>query len=176
MVSVWRLMAFGEAGYRQQMVQWAVDNCRIAIGWSEVGTLDQYGTPGDIRDQVMEIFAGTAGANPTAGIQLWNFRGGPHPFYPGVEGGPDPDRLAMLCGELVILKANRFNQSVVMRVQGPYEYASRGDITLPPYGYQHQRKAEVTDIDPKALWEAASPIFPGQDIHNALVRLHDVEQ
>jgi len=176
MVNVWRLMAFNEPGHRQQMIQWSIGNCRIAIGWTEVRTLNQYETPGDIQHQVFDIYEGPPGRSPTAGIQLWNFRGGTQPFYPGVQGGPDPHRLAMQCGDLVILKANGYGESVVMRVQGPYELVPAGDTTLPPFGYGHQRKAEVTDIGPQALWDAAGGILPGQDIHNALVRLHEVGQ
>lgn len=176
MVNVWRLMAFNEPGHRQQMIQWAINNSRIAIGWTEVGTLNQYETPGDIQHKVFDIYEGPPGRSPTAGIQLWNFRGGTHPFYPGVQGGPDPHRLAMQCGDLVILKANGYGESVVMRVQGPYELVPAGDTTLPPFGYGHQRKAEVTDIGPQALWHAASTILPGQSPFNALVRLHEVEQ
>ena len=176
MVNVWRLIAFNEAGYRLEMIQWSIGNCRIAIGWTQVGPLNEYGTPREIRDQVMDIFQGTSGANPTAGIQLWNFRGGAHPFYPGAQAGPDPHRLAMQCGDLVILKANRYSQSVVMRVEGPYEFAPAENYHVPPYGYGHQRKAEVTDINPWALWDAAGPILPGQSPFNALVRLHKVDQ
>ena len=176
MVNVWRLMAFGEAGYRKQMIHWAINNDRIAIGWTEVGPLDQYGTPGDIQIRVNAEFECTQGANPTAGIQLWNFRGGPHPLYPGARCGPDPHRLAMQCEDLVILKPNDFNQSVVVRVQGPYRFVPPGNFDVPPYGYGHRQKVEVTDINPQALWDVASPILPGQSKFNALVRCHEVEQ
>lgn len=122
------------------------------------------------------IYAGPPGRSPTAGIQLWNFRGGGHPFYPGTQGAPDPHRLAMQFGDLVILKANGYNESVVMRVRGPYEFVPHGDLNVPPYGYGHQRQAEVTHIDPQALWEAGEGMLPGQNRFNALVRCHEVEQ
>lgn len=164
MPNVWRLMAFQRDNRRQKMFRWAIDSNRIAVGWSEVGDLfqPQYATPEDIQAQVNAIFGGQGppAKVPTAGIQLWNFRGGAHP--------------AMQCGDLVLLKADR--KSVVMRVTGPYEYVARGNATRPPFGYQHQREAEVTDIDPNALWEAARPILPGQNRYNALVRCHEVGQ
>ena len=176
MVNVWRLMAFGEEGYGPQMIQWAIDNNRIAIGWSEVGNLIQYATPAGIQKRVRDIFGGprNPGGAPTAGIQLWNFRGGSYPFHARAQNGPDPHRLAMRGGDLIILKTRR--RSRVMRVKGPYEYVARGDETRPPFGYQHQRKAEITCIDGEALWRAARPMLPGQNKFNALVRCHDVGQ
>lgn len=173
-------MAFNEANYRWQVIQWAIANGRIAIGWSEVGTLCQYATPGDIQNQVGIIFGGpnNPGGAPTAGIQLWNFRGGPHPFYAQAQGGPHPHFLAMQCGDLVILKANNWPQSVVMRVQGPYQYVPHVPIGQPPYGYRHQRNAQVTDIDPQGLWNAAGGLCRVQALQqnwrrNALVLCQD---
>ena len=170
MVNVWRLMAFNERNYLQAVVQWAIHNNRIAIGWSEVGSLNQYGTPGDIQHQVIAIFQVLPAANPTAGIQLWNFRGGAHQFHAQAQGGPHTHRLAMQCGDLVILKAREWRQSVVMRVQGPYEYVPRVSVELPPYGYRHQRKAIPTDCSPQALWNEAGRAAPHQSVRgNALV-------
>ena len=180
MVNVWRLMAHHVKCCRLPMIQWATVNNRIAIGWSEVGDLfqPQYATPEDIQDQVNIVAQGQGppAEAPTAGIQLWNFRGGAHPFHPGAHSGPHTCRPAMQCGDLVILKTDDkhggWAQSVVMRVQGPYEYVPPGHVPddQPPFGYRHQRKAvQVTGCSPKALWNAAHPIVPGQSIFNALV-------
>jgi len=175
MANVWRLMAFNEPVYRPQMIRWAIDNCRIAIGWSEVQDLCQYGAPEDIQNQVGAIFGGPndPGGAPTAGIQLWNFRGGAHRFYAGVGIGPHPHFLAMQCGDLVILKGNSFPASVVMRIQSPYQYVLHVPINQPPYGYQHQRAAVPTGCNSQNLWEEAGGLpgvqASGQSIFNALI-------
>ncbi len=123
MVNVWRLMAHHDKCYQLRMIQWAKANNRIAIGW-DVGSLAQYETPGDIQKEVRKQFLGQGppGEAPTAGIQLWNIRGGKHSFYAGVGAGRHRYDLAMQCEDLVILKPSDWPQSVVMRVTGAYEY------------------------------------------------------
>ena len=180
MVNVWRLVAFNERDHQQQMIQWATNYNRIAIGWSVVGNLIQFTAPENIQNQVSIIFGGpnNPGGAPTAGIQLWNFRGGAHPFYPRSQGGPHPHFLAIQYGDLVILKTRKWSQSVVMRVQGPYLYVPHVPINQPPYGYRHQRNAQVTDIDPEGLWNEAGRLPGVQALHqnwrqNALVLCRD---
>ena len=49
MVNVWRLIAFQDKGCRRQLViQWAINNERIAIGWGRIGNLGQYATEQNI--------------------------------------------------------------------------------------------------------------------------------
>ena len=169
MVNVWRLMAHNAQCCHLPMIQWAVANNRIAIGWGAVGDLTQaqFTTPEDIRTRARKIanHVNDAGARaflrrPLLGINLWNFRGGAHPFYAQAQGDPHPHRDAMQCGDLVILKTNNWPQSVVMRVTGPYEYVDPPQALpcLADYGYQHQRKAVPTGCDPKALWDVAGGV------------------
>ena len=177
MANVWRLMAHNQQHCHLPMIQWAIANSRIAIGWGLIGDLTQpqFTTPKDIRRAAILIADGqdnnrlNAFRRPLLGINLWNFRGGPHPFYPQAQGGPRSDILAMQCGDLVILKTNigpreGFQNSVVMRVTGPYEFVASPERINPPqalpcvadYGYQNQRKAvRVAGCDPQALWNAA---------------------
>ena len=183
MVNVWRLMAHHDPDRRQPMIQWATDNNRIAIGWIGECDLTQYTTPQDIQDRVDEVHRdeGPPGEMPTAGIQLWNFRGGAHSFYAQAQGDPHPHRLAMQCGDLVILKTDDkhggWPQSVVMRVQGPYEYIPPGHVPddQPPFGYRHQREAVPTGCGPQNLWNVAGGLPGVKALHqnwrqNALVR------
>ena len=173
---VWKLIAHHQLDCRLPMIQWAKDNDRIAIGWGDVGSLAQYETPEDIREEVEERFRGQGppGEKSTAGIQLWNFRGGAHSFYPGVGAGRHPHDWAMQCDDLVILKGS--GQDVVMQVTGAYEYAKKSPCLGKncPGLYQHQRKAVPTGYDPGELWEKAGGQAGveamSQDTHNALLR------
>ena len=174
MVNVWRLMAHHVEPCRPPMIQWATANNRIAIGWGDVGCLAQYATPEDIQKEVRKQFRGQGppGEKSTAGIQLWNFRGGAHSFYPGVKAGRHQHDWAMQCEDLVILKGS--GQDVVMRVTGAYEYAKKSPCLGKncPGLYQHQRKAvHMAGYDPGELWEEAGGPAPCQDIRgNALLR------
>ena len=79
-------------------------------------------------------------------------------------------------GDLVILKGASWHNSVVMCVDGSYEYVSQ--VQAPCDIGSHQRKAEVKEIDPHALWEEAVDkdergrprMLPGEFIRNALIR------
>lgn len=162
------------------MIQWALANKRIAIGWGAVGSLAQaqFTAPGNIRETARGIAHQSADAGsraflrrPLLGVNLWNFRGGSQPFHANAQGGPHPHRLAMQFGDLIILKTDigplhGFQESVVMRVTGPYEWVPLNHLKerfdhqqercLEVYGYQHQRDAEqVTCINAMDLWDAA---------------------
>ena len=175
MVNVWRLMAHHEPNQQLVVIDWAVQNGRVAVGWSELGELQQelYAEPADIVESAHNIddFLGLRNL-PRCGIQLWNFWGGAgRSFCPSV-GVMCTDRSAMQCGDLVILKTSTgprhgWQNSVVMRVNGPYEHVPAAQA---PFGYQHQRKASVTKIDPQVLWNDAGRMQPGQFIRNALIQ------
>lgn len=186
MVNVWRLMAHNAQCCHLPMIQWAIANNRIAIGWGLIGDLTQpqFATPADIRaiagqiaNHVNDEGAGAFLMKPLLGINLWNFRGGAHPFYAQAQGGPHPHRQAMQCGDLVILKTDigprkGFQNSVVMRVTGPYEYVDSPQALpcLANYGYQHQRAAkQVPGCDPQALWNAAGGLPGVWALHEAVV-------
>ena len=182
MVNVWRLRAHHEQCCHLPMIQWATDNNRIAIGWGAVGNLTQaqFTAPGAIRAAAIQIANQTNNVwyrRPLLGINLWNFRGGAHPFYAQAQGGPHPHRQAMQCGDLVILKTDigprkGFQNSVVMRVTGPYEYVDSPQALpcLANYGYQHQRAAkQVPGCDPQALWNAAGGLPGVRALHEAVV-------
>ena len=182
MVNVWRLMAHHVECCRLPMIQWATANNRIAIGWGDVGNLTQYATREEIQAAVQGAFLGQGppGNVRSAGIQLWNFRGGAHWFYPNPDDDPDQNRYAMQCGDLVILKTNTgprrgWQNSKVMRVhpdEGRYDYAPPPHLVNCPGLYQHQRRVQVVPhIDPQALWLEAGRAAPHQNVRrNALVR------
>lgn len=157
------------------MIQWAAGNNRIAIGWGAVGDLAQYATPQDMRTAAEEIADQTNNnwlRKPLLGINLWNFRGGAHPFYARAQGGPHPHRQAMQCGDLVILKrTGTWKDSVAMRVTGPYEFIDPPQALpcITDYGYQHQRKAVPTCCAPKALWDVAGGVDGIQALGEAVV-------
>ena len=185
MANVWRLIAHHVQACQLPMIQWAIANERIAIGWGAVGNLDQanqaqYATPIAIRQAAAAIALQINDdwlLRPLLGINLWNFRGGAHPFYAQAQGGPHPQRQAMQCGDLVILKTSigprdGFQNSVVMRVTGPYEYVDPPQPLpcIAGYGYQHQRKAvRVAGCDPQALWNAAGGPGGVRALHQAIV-------
>ena len=174
MVNVWRLMAHHVKSCQLPMIQWAIANNRIAIGW-DVGSLAQarYATPGDIQKEVRKRFRGQGppGEKSTAGIQLWNIRGGEGAFHPGVGAVPHPHDLVMQCEDLVILKPSGWPQSVVMRVTGAYEYVPSPCSGNFQWLYPHRRKAvHMAGYDPRTLWEKAGRLAPDQDKFNALVR------
>ena len=180
MANVWRLMAHHELACQLPMIQWAIANERIAIGWGAVGDLAQYATPEDIRAEARNIanHINNPGAaaflrRPLLGINLWNFRGGPHPFYAQVQGDPHPYRRAMQCGDLIILKrTGTLRDSVVMRVTSPYEYVDPPQALpcIRKYGYQHQRQAvKVSGCNTRALWDAAGGLPGVRALHQAVL-------
>ena len=191
MVNVWRLMAHNNRCCHLPMIRWAIANQRIALGWGLIGDVRQYATPQQIRDAASDHYPDLRNHTKSA-TSCWNFYEGPtkgpgRHFFPSAIANLDMSRNTMQCGDLVILKTNigprfGFRNSVVIRVRGPYEFVAPPEYANPPealsclvcYGYQHQRQAEVADIDPEALWHAARPILPGQDKFAALVRCHEV--
>ena len=185
MVNVWRLMAHHVKCCRLPMIQWAIANNRVALGWGLIDDIGQYAAPRDIRARAGVIADQQDNdplnfyRRPTLGINLWNFYGGPgRSFYPRVNDDPDGRRDAMRCGDLVILKTDAWSQSVVMQVTDPYEYVDLPGHVDPPqalpclvcYGYRHQRKAVHKDISPKELWVTAGRAVPHQSVRgNALI-------
>ena len=120
---------------RLTVIRWARENERVGIGWDDLGDIRQYETVDQITDAAIEVYHGMGLRNVhRCGAQLWNFC------------------RTMQSQGLVILKTGRWQESVVMRVrEQPYEYVL--DNEAPPFGLQHQRKVEVTNVDPQALWQ-----------------------
>lgn len=160
MMNVWRLMAhYGTPKQRRAVIKWAEKNRRIAIGWSDLCDLRQYQTAGDIAEAAWKIYRGILHVSNISrcGDQLWNFC------------------RTMQCGDLVILKGVSWQNSVVMQVDGSYDYVP-GSQTVGDVGY-HQREVQVKKIDPQDLWKAAVDIkrgrpcmLPGEFIRNALIQ------
>ena len=156
MVNVWRLIAFQDKGCRRQLViQWAINNERIAIGWGRIGNLGQYATEQDILAAAQNYLCPQQYPQDKP-LQkcvrsCWKFR-------------------EMQPGDLVVYKGNDWGGSKVMRVKGPYEYVCNPPGEQPPYyDYQHQRKIQVTCIDPYWLWNEAGKA-PGEVVFDALIR------
>ena len=152
MVNVWRLMAHDDLDQRLTVIRWAKKNERVGIGWDDLGDIRQYETVDQITDAAIEVYHGMGLRNVhRCGAQLWNFC------------------RTMQSQDLVILKTGRWQESVVMRVrEQPYEYVL--DNEAPPFGLQHQRKVEVTNVDPQALWQKAGGMQPGECIYSALIQ------
>lgn len=56
-----------------------------------------------------------------------------------------------------------------MRVGGPYHFV-REEQQPPAEGYQHQRDAELLELDPDKLWARAGGMADGCDRYCPLVR------
>lgn len=134
-MNVWRLMLHHENP--QNALRWTRLNQRIAIGWGQVGHLHHQGytSPKEISAVVSQLIRDGKQTYRNAGqsgVGLWAF------CY------------TMQKGDLVILNAN--GPTVVVQVTGDYEW--RDDESSLP-NYFHQRRIEITQLDPRAIWNLA---------------------
>lgn len=149
-MEVWRLATHHEDP--EAVADWSRKSGRIALGWGFLGDLreKEYASPKEISRAVRELAPALHNA-PVSGIQLWNFR------------------YTMKPGDLVILSTGKY-RAFVMQVQGDYEYVP--SERAPLHGdYQHQRTAQLTNIDPDRLWRlAGAQAAEGQNIRWTLIK------
>ena len=143
-MTVWRLITHHLDP--EALLTWAKSSGRIAVGWSVLGDLRQYGSEKEMTQAVRET------GNPNwsvSGTQLASFR----------------DRMRL--GDLVILSTGR-RRSVVMRVDGNYEFVEQpeGDDVA----YAHQRRAMRLDLDPDGVWSEAGGVATDQNGRWTLLR------
>lgn len=149
-VNVWRLVAHHQDPERA--IQWSRRHERIAIGWDDIGDIEQQGyqSAAEIGAAIRTAYPGISNSG-LGGPSLWN-------FYAEVQRG-----------DLVILSSGK-GRVAVFEVEGEYEYVLSND---PPhwYPYRHQRRARVRSIDPERLWRAAGARpAPGQNTRWTLFR------
>lgn len=139
---IWRLIAHHENPHG------AIDRMkelnRIAIGWSDIGDLQQLGIdgPSSISKLITVAYPKLDNAH-LGGPSLWN-------LYQNME-----------IGDLVIVNANS-SRNCVFEIIGPYIFEdNEQDI----FGYSHQRPASLTNLEADELWvRAGSNVAPGQNI------------
>jgi predicted Mrr-cat superfamily restriction endonuclease len=145
---VWRLMTHHERP--EDMLRWAKTSQRLAIGWGRIGDLmaHHHTSPESIREAIREAYPGVRNAS-CGGQSLWEFW------------------RAMKPDDRVILSTGR--REAVMRVTGPYQFVPESQQP-PAEGYQHQRQAELLELDADELWARAGGMADGYNRYCPLVR------
>lgn len=153
MTTVWRLLM------ERAALPWVLANGRIAIGWGEIGDIQQLGTLDAIAEAIWNRNANDPN-HATRGNA--NVEHGSHSLHDFC--------YAMQPGDLVIVsersRTRRGRRRGVWEVDGEYEYA---DPAAAPLNYQHQRRAHLTELDADALWLQAG----GRLAHNINYRTLD---
>ncbi len=149
-MAVWRMIAHNSDPEPQ--LQAFLNLGFIAIGWSLIGDLRR--------------------SKPTSAAEMTQMIRDAYPDEQNCHlGGPSLWRFyeTMAPGDLVILNhGNR--RRAVMRVTGPYEYASQA-LATQTGGYHHRRTAEPVEYDPNTLWkECGSRVAPRENIRWTLTR------
>lgn len=137
-MNVWRLITHHE--HPTAALQWSEDQNRIAIGWSHIGDLRKFSSPQAIARAIQRTYPKSENAH-LGGPSLWHFLHN------------------MKEGDLVILSTGNARK-LVMVVRGGYEFVPMTESPLyatygEEAGYQNQRKADVTTLDPDGLWYLA---------------------
>jgi 5-methylcytosine-specific restriction endonuclease McrA len=144
-VNIWRLIAHHEDC--EEAIELMKNTNRLAIGWSDIGSLDNFKSKDDIAKAIREHYP-TLGNSHTGGPSLWNFK-------------------EIQIGDLVIVNVNHKRDSV-FEVIDNYEYVISKKSLL---GYQHQRKAILRDINAEELWKSVGGnIIQGENIRWSLVK------
>ena len=149
-MALWRLITHHQ--YPEDMLGWVLTTQRLAIGWGRIGDLSAggYTSHEDIARVISDRYDGIANA-PSGGHCLWDFW------------------RTMRHGDLVILGTGE-RRRAVLRVTGPYEYVATAQ-PQPVIDYQHQREAELVNLDADHLWQnAGATIAAGYSIRWTLVR------
>ena len=139
-MNIWRLIAHHDNS--EEAIALMKAQSRVAIGWSEVGDLKVL-NPADaskISDEISSAYPSIQNSH-LGGPSLWN-------FYSEVREG-----------DFVIVNANGKRQCV-FEINGPYIFESGQGIL----GYNHQRFASLTNLDPDVFWKSAgSAVAEGQN-------------
>ena len=149
-MNVWRLITHW--GEPEEVLKWSRENRRIAIGWNRAGDVRNYASPREIVEAVRHEYPALQNA-PFSGGQLWNFC----------------HTLAQ--DDLVILSVGKNGgRSLVVQVKGEYEFVPPEEAPFRD-GLQHQRKVEITPLDPNRLWHlAGSQPAIGHNIRWTLIK------
>lgn len=127
-MNIWRLIAHHKDC--EEAIKLMKYTNRLAIGWSEIGKLNDFKSQNDISNAIRKHYPNLKNSQ-TGGPSLWN-------FYKEVQ-----------IGDLVIVNVNGKKDSV-FEIIDDYEYVTEKQSLL---GYQHQRKAVLRDINAKQLWK-----------------------
>jgi hypothetical protein len=155
---VWRLMTHHERP--ADLLEWARSAQRLAVGWGHIGNLatSHHTSPESIKQAILRHYPAIRNA-ACGGKSLWEFWRSLKP------------------NDRVILSTRR--RQAVMRVTGPYKFVPEHEQP-PAEGYQHQREAELQDIDPDVLWGQAGGMAVGYDRYCPLIRcrleIHDLPE
>lgn len=133
-MNVWRLITHWREP--EAVLKWSQQNGRIAMGWGRAGDIRNYASAREIVGAVRNEYPGIQNA-PLSGGQLWNFC---H---------------TLTQDDLVILSLGKSGgRSLVVQVEGDYEFVPPEEAPLRD-DFQHQRKVEITPLDPNRLWQLA---------------------
>jgi len=148
-MNIWRLMAHHQPERYEATVNWSRTNGVIAIGAGGVGDLRH--TPCRNEHELFRVkLHNDPNATPSYASSicrsLWRFR---H---------------QMQVGDLVILTTD--HRALVMRVTGDYFFVD----PLPPFYYEHRRKAEPIPVDPNRLWALSGGVAAGENVRRTLFR------
>jgi predicted Mrr-cat superfamily restriction endonuclease len=149
-MNVWRLITHWNEP--QEVLDWSRINSRIAIGWGRAGDIRDYTSAREIVGAVRNEYPTNQNV-PFSGGQLWNFC---H---------------TLTQDDLVILSLGKSGgRALVVQVKGDYEFVSSEEAPLQG-DFQHQRKVEITPLDPNHLWQlAGSQPAIGHNIRWTLIK------
>ncbi len=149
---VWRLLIEEP----EITLPWMAHNRRIAIGWGEIGNIQQLSTFDAIADAIRERNAN----HPNhAGKPEANVQHGAHSLH---------DFCYAVRPSHLIIVSDGSRRRGVWEVKGRYEYM---DPAAAPLNYQHQRRAHRTEMDPDELWlQAGRRLADGQINYRTLGR------
>lgn len=144
-MNIWRLIAHHEDC--EEAIELMKNSNRLAIGWSDIGSLDSFKSKNDIAKAIRKHYP-TLGNSHTGGPSLQNFK-------------------EIQIGDLVIVNVDHKRDSVFEIIDN-YEYVTPKKSLL---GYQHQRKAILRDINAENLWKSVGQnIAKGENIRWSLAK------
>ncbi len=147
---LWRLITHHE--YPDDALQWYLNHSLIALGWGDIGDLQnqQINCQTDISVLCNQVYG--PGNTGECGRCLWDFW------------------QIMATGDLVILGTGGGYRACVVEVVGNYFF----DITYPPSvnaqrldGYYYRREVKLTNYNADVLWRRSN-LAPGANIRFAL--------
>lgn len=117
-MNIWRLVAYHNKKFADEVIEKMIDNDKIAIGWSEIGDLNNLVTQKRISEKINEKYP-TLNNNMHGGASLIR-------FYSEMD-----------VGDLVVI-TNDSKKICVFEIIGDYFYSKNEDSI---YQYNHQRNA-----------------------------------
>lgn len=131
-MNIWRLISFHEEALKPQVTQRFIDHGRIAIGWGNIGNLNQYATKAAIGEAIRHHYINPTNSN-IGGPSLWHMCAN------------------VQVGDLVIVDAQKAWARVVEVTSG-YEWSNAQPNVVDFPDYWHQRSIiPRDDIDASQL-------------------------